>query len=419
MNVFLRTLAALLSLAVLAAPVAAAPGKPAPGKPAPVTILISIDAFRADYLDRGVTPNLSALAAGGARAVMRPSFPSKTFPNHYTLVTGLRPDRNGIVANNMVDDAIPGVTFSMSNQSAVSDRRWWDQGEPIWVTAERAGIVTGTMFWPGSEAAIHGVRPHDSPHFDISVSSLRRANILLGWFDRPPAERPRFATLYFDNVDTAGHHFGPDSAEVNAAAAEVDAAIGALHAGLRARGVVANLVIVADHGMAAISDDRKVFIDDLLAKEAYRALDLGPIGTIYPNPGHEAEVDKALVGEHPHLRCWRRQDIPARFHYGQNPRVAPVFCLPQTGWELTTHAYHPVEPMNGDHGYDNMSPEMAAVFVANGPAFRHGVKLKSFDNVDVYPLLARLIGIKPRPNDGNLTDLAPARRAVRAGALTR
>src|SRR4249919_952869 len=120
--------------------------------PPPVTILISIDAFRPDYLDRGVSPHLSALAAGGARAAMRPSFPSKTFPNHYTLVTGRRPDENGIVSNNMTDPAIPGVKFAMSNEEAVIDRLWWDEAEPIWVTAEKAKILTGTMFWPGSEA---------------------------------------------------------------------------------------------------------------------------------------------------------------------------------------------------------------------------------------------------------------------------
>ena len=379
-----------------------------PAKPQPVTVLVSIDAFRADYLDRGVTPNLSALAAGGVRAAMRPSFPSKTFPNHYALVTGLRPDRNGIVANNMVDVAIPGVKFAMNNAQAVADRRWWDEAEPIWVTAERAGIVTGTLFWPGSEAAIHGVRPHYAPHFDIETPSDARVDRLLGWFDAPPAERPRFATLYFDVVDTAGHRFGPDSPEVNAAAASVDAAIGRLEAGLKARGLIANLVVVADHGMAATSDERRVFIDDLVPKDAYRSLDMGPIGTIYPNPGHEAQVETALLAAHPHLQCWRKADIPARFHYGKNPRVAPIFCLPDTGWELTTHDYHPKEPVLGEHGYDNMSPEMAAVFVAGGPAFRHGVTLKPFDNVDVYPLLARLVGVTPQPSDGNLADLAPA-----------
>jgi len=401
-----RALAALLTLIVLAAgPVAAQ--TPPPASP-PLTILVSIDAFRPDYLGRGVTPNLSALAAGGAFAAMRPSFPSKTFPNHYTLVTGLRPDEHGIVANNMEDAAIPGVRFAMSNTSAVLDRRWWDEAEPIWVTAEKAKIPTGTLFWPGSEAQVHGVWPKKWAHFDQSFSSDLRVQMLLSWLDIRPAERPQLMTLYFDIVDDSTHHFGPDSPQANAAIAEVDRAIGKLVAGVKARGLAANLIVVSDHGMAMGSETQRVFIDDLLPKEAYKAVELGPIGTIYPNPGHEAEVEKVLLAPRPHVQCWKKADIPARFHYGKNPRVAPIFCLSQTGWNLTTHDYHPREPTVADHGYDNADPLMAATFIANGPAFRPGVKLPTFDNVDVYPLLVKLIGVAPQKNDGDLGDLAPA-----------
>ncbi|MBW8816220.1 MAG: alkaline phosphatase family protein [Caulobacterales bacterium] len=396
-----------LALLLLAA-CATTPAPPRAAAERPLTILVSIDAFRADYLDRGVTPNLSRLAAEGAHGAMRPSFPSKTFPNHYAIVTGLRPDRNGIVANNMTDPAIPGVVFSMSNEAAVVDARWWNEAEPIWVTAERAGKVTGTEFWPGSEAAIQGVRPHYFTHFNMATPSNDRVDQVLAWLDKPPAERPRFETLYFDIVDAAGHAYGPDSKEVNQAAATVDAAIGRLVDGLKARGIVANIVVVADHGMAAVSASRRVFIDDYVPKGAYHTLDMGPIGTIYPEPGREAEVKAALVGSHPHLECWERGRLPERLHYGHNPRTAPIFCLPQTGWVLTTHDAHARNPEGGEHGYDNASPEMAAVFVAAGPAFRHGVTLPTFDNVDVYPLLAKLVGVAPRPNDGKLTDLAPA-----------
>jgi len=406
MTRLLRLLAALLGLWLAAAVPAAAQTPPPPAPP--LTILVSIDGFRPDYLGRGLTPNLNALAAGGAQAAMRPSFPSKTFPNHYTLVTGLRPDEHGIVANNMEDAAIPGVRFAMSNTAAVLDHRWWDEAEPIWVTAEKAKIPTGTLFWPGSEAQIHGVWPKKWAHFDKAFSSDLRVQMLLSWLDLKSAERPQLLTLYFDIVDDAGHFFGPDSPQLNAAATEVDRAVGRLVSGLKARGLTANLIIVSDHGMAATSDDRRVFIDDLLPKDAYRAVELGPIGSIYPNPGHEPEVEKALLAPHPHLQCWRKADIPARFHFGRNPRVAPIFCLAQTGWNLTTHDYHPREPVVADHGYDNADPLMAATFIANGPAFRAGVKLPTFDNVDIYPLLAKLVGVAPQPNDGNLADLAPA-----------
>jgi predicted AlkP superfamily pyrophosphatase or phosphodiesterase len=404
MSSLIRALAALFATAVLASCATTAP-KPNPQTP---TILISIDGFRPDYLDRGVTPNLSALAAEGVRGDMRPSFPSKTFPNHYTLVTGLRPDRNGIVENTMEDPAIPGVTFKLSNAAAITDARWWDEAEPIWVTAEKAGVRTATEFWPGSEAAIHGVRPSEWQHFDQQVSSAARVDRVLGWLDAPPAGRPRFLTLYFDLVDTAGHYYGPDSAQVNAAAAEVDAAIGRLEAGLKARGLNANLVVVADHGMAATSTDRRIFADDLVAMGDVKTLTLGPFWSLNPKTGREAAVEQALLKPHPHMQCWRKADIPARYHYGKNPRVPALFCLAETGWEITTHDYKPKHPEGGDHGYDNFSPEMRAVFVAAGPAFRRHVTLPAFDNVDVYPLVAQVIGVKPLPNDGHLVDLAGA-----------
>jgi predicted AlkP superfamily pyrophosphatase or phosphodiesterase len=397
--------AAALSLAACStAPPASTPRQTAAAASGPVTILISIDGFRSDYLDRGVTPTLSALAASGVRGTMRPSFPSKTFPNHYALVTGLRPDRNGIVENNMVDPAIPGVTFAMSNHDAVVDARWWNEATPIWVSAERAGIKSGTMFWPGSEAAIQGVRPSYWRPFDQKVSGDLRVDQVLAWLDLPPKARPGFVTLYFDEVDTAGHHYGPDSPEVNAAAAHVDAALARLKAGLKTRGIVANLVIVADHGMAAISPDRIIYVDDFLPKDAGKALGMGAFMTYYPAAGREAEVERDLFTPRPHLQCWRKADIPPRLHYGKNPRVAPIFCLPETGWQISTHASRNSE--RGAHGFDNASPEMAAVFVANGPAFRPGARPPVFDNVDVYPLLARVMGVKPEPNDGRLSDLA-------------
>jgi predicted AlkP superfamily pyrophosphatase or phosphodiesterase len=235
-----------------------------------------------------------------------------------------------------------------------------------------------------------------------------RVDQVLAWLDLPPGQRPGFLTLYFHHVDSAGHEFGPDSREVNAAAAQVDAGLGRLTAGLQARGLAANLVIVADHGMAAISPERRIFADDLVPRDAFRSLAGGAFLTVYPVKGREAEVERGLLGRHPHLECWRKADIPARFHYGKNPRVAPIFCLPETGWSITTRDYRPSKPERGAHGYDNFSPEMAAIFVAEGPAFQRGVTAPTFDNVDVYPLLARLLDVRPAPNDGDLRELTPA-----------
>ena len=397
----------LLTIVSLSFAACATAPEPPPAGRAPV-ILVSIDGFRPDYLDREATPNLSRLARHGVQGVMRPSFPSKTFPNHYTLVTGLRPDRHGIVDNTFEDPEIPGETFRMSNRKAVGDRKWWDQGAPIWVTAEQAGVVTAPVYWPGSEAEIRGVRPTHWRAFQMSRPNAARVDDLLALLDLPLGRRPQFLTLYFDTVDTAGHRFGPDAPETIAAVAEVDTQVGRLAAGLKARGIVANLGVVADHGMAPLAPDRRIFMDEVLPRSAWRTLAAGAFMAIYPAEGRTAEVEAALLQPHPHMACWRKAEIPERFRYGRNPRVAPIFCLPETGWSLTTRDYRPSWPEGGNHGFDPESPEMAAVFVAGGPAFRPGTILPAFDNVSVYPLLAHLLGVTPEPNDGDIGDVATA-----------
>lgn len=399
----------LLSILLLAA--CGSVPKPAPqaGGPRPLVILISIDGFRADYLDKGVTPHLLGLAAAGARGAMRPSFPTKTFPNHYTLVTGLRPDRHGVVDNNMEDPEIPGVTFRQNNKAAVTDARWWNDGTPIWVSAERAGVKSATLFWPGSEAAIQGIRPSYWRAFDQSLSATARVGQVLAWLDLPPAQRPRFVTLYFDEVDTAGHWHGPESDKLKMALAKTDAAIAALSAGLAARGLAADLVVTADHGMAPTSPQRAVYLEDVLPDGAARTFAMGAFMSAYPAPGREAEAERALLAKHAHMQCWRKAQIPARYNYGAHRRVPPIFCLPQTGWEITTRAWAAKRPIGaGNHGFDPYSPEMAAVFIGSGPSFRRGVRVSDFDNIDVYPLLTRLIGVPPEPNDGDLDQLAGA-----------
>lgn len=401
MRHLLATASLLLSALLLGCATSDIPPGLASREPAPV-VLVSIDGFRADYLSRGVTPNLQALAGGGVHVrTMRPSFPSLTFPNHYTLVTGLRPDHHGLAGNTMVDPEIPGVTFMLSNRDAVTDPRWWNDGEPLWVTAERQGVRTATMFWPGSEAAIHGVRPSDWKTFDDALPSEARVDQVLAWLARPAAERPRFVTLYFDDLDYAGHWYGPDDPRTTEAAAAIDRAIGRLRAGLEAQGMAGrvNLVIVSDHGMAPISEARTIRLADVVDLESVEVVTSGAHSGIAARPEHEAAVEAALLRPHPHMSCWRKADVPARFHYGSHRRVPPYLCLAETGWEIAA-ATPEHAGMGGAHGFDNQAPEMAALFVANGPAFRPGVTIDEIDNVDVYPMLVRLLGVTPQPNDG-------------------
>lgn len=395
----LATLIAWLTLAAVSAAPAAAQDRP--------VILIGLDGFRADYLDRGLTPTLSRLAVEGARAEggMKPSFPSVTFPNFYTLATGLHPDHHGLVYNTMRDPDLPGRTFSLGNRSEVMDRVWYDDAEPIWVTAEKAGLRTATLFWPGSEAPIGGVRPTYWLPFEQSVPTAARVNMLLGWFTLPPEERPRLATIYFDILDTAGHRFAPESPEVDAALAEADAAVALLVQGLEARGIEANLVIVADHGMAAISGERVVMLDEQLDPAAFTVTGLGSVATLDPAPGREAEVERALLGSAPHRQCWRKGELPARLAYGTHRRVPAIVCLAEIGWYIGVRGRtDPSRIRGGAHGYDNDEPQMRALFIAHGPDIARGVTLPHMDSVDVQPLLARLLGLAAPAGDGKAAD---------------
>lgn len=373
-------------------------------------LLVSIDGFRPDYLARGVTPALSALAAEGVQAAMRPAFPSLTFPNHYTLVTGLYPDHHGIVDNTINDPSLAHPHFTLSDRDAVGDRAWWDEATPLWVSVQRQGGHAATMFWPGSEVDIQGVRPDHWLPYDKQMADSDRVGQVLAWLDLPAPERPSFLTLYFDKVDTAGHHEGPDGAAVTEALGEIDGAIGQLLQGLKQRNLTdkIDLIVVADHGMAALAPERTIYIDDVVPVGEIQIVTGGAMMGLAPVAGADSRVEKALFAPQKHMVCRKKQDMPEHLHYGHNPRVPPILCLAETGWTITTHDFAAKQrsPYRGTHGFDNQAPEMAALFIAEGPDFRHGVTHAPFDNVDVYPLMAKLLGVTPEKNDGKLSDVA-------------
>jgi len=388
----------------------------APSEPRTV-LLVGIDGFRADYLDRGVTPVLSQLASEGVRAkALRPVFPTVTFPNHYSIVTGLRPDQHGIVNNTMTDPAIPGDTFRLSDRKVLADPRWWNGGEPIWVTAEKAGLPTATLFWPGSEVEIRGQRPGTWLPYDEPMPYAKRVETVLGWLDRPASQRPRFVTLYYHSVDSEGHRAGPDSEAVNKAMAEVDASLGELVAGIKARKLENNveLIVVSDHGMSETSETRAIdierFVDPKTVKFDWMSR---PYLALTPKDGFTPDQEARLVKRHDRFECWRKENIPARLKFGSHPRVPPVFCLADNGWVFTSGSRPERYPLSGGaHGYDPAHPDMDGLFVAKGPSFRRGATLPAFDNIHVHPLMMHLMGLKPMEND---PDLAAVRGGLSAG----
>ena len=378
----------------------------------PPLILVSLDGYRADYLDRGHSSVLATLAAEGVHAKgLRPVFPSLTYPNHYTLVTGLYPDQHGMVNNTMRDPVLGN--FSPSNRAANTDGRWWDEAEPIWITAEKQGLRTASFFYPGTQAEIHGKRPSFWQLFDSSVQPDARVDQALAWLDLPPDQRPAFVSLYFEQADVAAHNYGPGSLQVDEALVTVDAALGRLVEGLRQRGMfeTSNLIVLSDHGMSATSPERVVLLDQFVNVDHIELVSSIVNAGINPKPGYEAEVENALLKPHAHLQCWKKSSVPKKFHYGHNARIPAIVCLTDEGWMVTTAATasKTAHPPLGEHGYNNDDPQMRALFVAHGPSFKQHLLVPVFDNIHVYALLAELMGVIPKTTE--------ARLAVTAGML--
>ena len=371
----------------------------------PTVLLISLDGFRWDYLERYDAPTLKRLAAEGVRArQMIPSFPTKTFPNHYTIVTGLYPEHHGIVSNTMYDPEMD-ASFSIGNREAQRDGRWWE-GEPLWVTAEKQNQTSATYFWPGTEAEIQGVRPTYWGPYDGRVPGPERVDQVLAWLDLPQEERPTFVTLYFSTVDSRGHASAPVSDEVAAAVRTVDGHLARLVEGLKTRGLYddVNIIVVSDHGMVETSPERVVLLDDYIALDDVHIVEYSPVLMLRPKAGRDDAVYEGLR-EAPHLTVYRKEDLPDAFHYRAHHRIPPLLGIADEGWSISTRAFvrdNPNSFRGATHGYDHRLPSMQALFVARGPAFIEGVVVEPFANVHLYSLMTHILGLEPAPNDGDL-----------------
>jgi predicted AlkP superfamily pyrophosphatase or phosphodiesterase len=383
-----------------------------------IVVLISIDGFRWDYLDKFNPPALRRLAAEGVHADgLIPQFPSKTFPNHYTIVTGLTLAHHGIISNNIRDAAIPGE-FSLSNREVQMDPRWWG-GEPIWNTAEKQGRKAGAMFWPGSETVIGGRQASYWMPFDDDMPNSERVKRVLGWLRLPEGERPSFLTLYFSDVDTAGHRTGPDSEETRNAVISVDKEVGDLVSGVRAAGLDdrVHYVIVSDHGMAALSPDRTIVVDDFIDLATADVVDWAPVLALTPKDGDIDKMYLALKDKHPALAVYKSHEIPAEYGLAGHPRLPAIFAIAKEGWNIASKrdVSRWDEPNRrapgGTHGYDAGVQSMQGLFIASGPRIRSGLKVKPFENIHVYEFMCAVLGLRPAKNDG---DPAVTRDMLRA-----
>lgn len=371
----------------------------------PLVVLVSIDGCRWDYPELHDAPTLQSIAAEGFRVErLVPSFPTKTFPNHYTLVTGLRPETHGIIQNKFWDDEFE-AWFGIGAHPAAREGRWWG-GEPIWITAQQQGLRTAAFFWPGTEADIQGRRPDKWMKYDKKVPDGDRVNQVLAWSNLPDTERPHLVFLYFERVDTAGHHYGPESPQTKTALHHVDQALAQLRQGLidQGRWDSTHLLITSDHGMTTISPDQTIPLGELIDLDKVQVVFNGANGGL--NAVDAAAIPDLVeaLNRHPQLRAYARADVPARLHYSNNDRIPDIILIPHLGWKTSLHpAPAESDDRGGDHGFDNIEADMASIMIAHGPRFRAGTKISETSNVDVYNLLCELLGITPAPNEGGQT----------------
>lgn len=353
---------------------------------APTTIIISLDGFRADFLNRGLTPRLNALVKEGVSPLyMLPSFPSVTFPNHYTIATGLYPESHGVVGNTFWDPTLQ-EEFYYTDPKRSMDPKWWN-GEPFWVTAQKQGLKTAIHMWPGSEAHVLSTEPTYMDKYNGKESLPKKVDRILGFLDLPDADRPQVVAAYVPNIDADGHKYGPNSTEIQFTIQKVDKMLDSMFKGLEARNLtgIVNVIVVSDHGMATTDISRLVQLEDIVDLSRIEHTDGWPLIGLRPKNPDELqdiynEVSRKAQGN-PNLEVYLRDvDMPDRYHFSNNERIAPLWIVPKTGWALVKldemnlkeakakgDIYHP----RGLHGYDHEHPLMRALFIARGPAFPH------------------------------------------------
>jgi predicted AlkP superfamily pyrophosphatase or phosphodiesterase len=365
------------------------------------TVIISLDGLRWDYLDAYDVPFLNQLAREGVKAVMQPSFPSKTFPNHYTLATGLTPDHHGVIAN-IFWDREKGVEFSLSNKVTRADGKYYG-GDPVWLTAKHQGVKTATVYWVGSDVAIGG--EHPTYWRDYQTDQLDypgRVNEIVRLLSLPEKDRPHLVMAYFEEPDRSGHSYGPMNRMTRRAMESMDLLLSNLWARIQQLPIAGqvNLIVTGDHGMTSVDPKRFVDIDDVLPRHWYERFCNDYPTLIYASaPQYIDSICDALQGVD-HIRAWKRADIPAYLGYGTNKNMGDVVVLPDVGWLF---ADKPSTKQRGSHGFDHTAADMQVGFRAIGPDFKVGYeKPERFSNVCVYPLLCYLLGVTPSPNDGSL-----------------
>lgn len=364
-------------------------------------IVVSMDGFRHDYTDIYWTPNLDRMAKSGVSTDMIPSYPSSTFPNHYALATGLVPDHNGLVNNTFWDEEIHKM-YSIGG-TAKQDPRFY-LGEPLWNTAQRQGILAGVNYWVSSDFAVNGSHPRYYRKYEGELLSYEaRVDSTIALMRLPEKDRPRLLMIYLDEPDHTGHEYGPLDLRTGDQVTRADAIIGRLREGLKKARLAkkTDLIVLADHGMADVSPLRVVNPYKYIKEEWCGRIIWGIPTTIESKDAACRDSIYTALQAMPHVRVWKKEEIPAELRYGTNPRIGDIVIDPDLGWQISDR----IRTGRGAHGFDPANSDMHTVFRAEGPDFKKGFKADKFHNVSIYPLVCKLLGIEPAPNDGDIGEV--------------
>jgi len=369
-------------------------------EPKNYVLLVSFDAFRYDYPVIYNTPNMNILAKDGIKVDrMISSFPTNTFPNHYSIATGLYPDHHGLINNSFPAPDL-GMFYRMGDRQAVENPAFYG-GEPMWVTAQKQGLRAASFFWVGSEAPVGGMHPTYWKKYDESTGYGERIDTVMKWLTYSEERRPRLVTLYFDEPDATSHSFGPESEETKEVVESLDSLVGVI------RGKIAllpfadrvNLIVLSDHGMASVSPEKYINLKSVVPDRMIESISGGnPVYLINPASG-KADSVLLLINSTSGVKAWRKSELPEKWHYGTHPRIPEIVVVADSSWSIGTRPS--ASRSRGAHGYDNQNPELYSIFYAAGPAFKKNRTLQELNNVDVYNIVCKILNLKPAPNDGN------------------
>ena len=363
-------------------------------------VVVSLDAFRWDYGKIYNTPNLNRIASDGVKADrMISSFPTNTFPNHYSIATGLYPDHHGLI-NNSFQAPDLGLFYRIGDRKAVENPAFYG-GEPMWATAEKQGAKAASFFWVGSETKVGGIQPKYWKKYDAAVTFSERIDTVVKWLGYPQEKRPELVNLYFDEPDATSHDFGPVSKETKLVVERLDSLMGVLRTKLAALpiGDKINLVILSDHGMAPVTPAKYVNLKSVAPERMVASMAGGsPVYLVSPAEG-KGDSLLTLYNKVKGIKAWKKSELPARWHYGTNSRIPEIVVVADSSWSVGTRP--DASGLRGAHGYDNSNSDMYSIFYAAGPAFKKNYRFRELKNVDIYNLVCKILKLTPAPNDGD------------------